>query len=267
LPADQSECIQKTIRDRLINTARFSVPSHPCVYEVRVEAGKVGQLIAKFQAETVFWKQFELADEIVKGASLSDLSSLEPWLTHEDRHVRGNVAYIFAKLGDPRGLATIEDILSDKSADRRVEYHGVSFIFTGDGADAMANYLRSPAALQAQILDDRYYAVDLLGRLRDRDALDVLLPLLDHDEVNYKVAWALGEIGDPRAIPSLVGALSNKDAQVRVSAIGALEELRATQALPQIEALFDDTAVPHAGDQVPVGMTARKAAQVIRGHQ
>jgi HEAT repeat protein len=94
--------------------------------------------------------------------------------------------------------------------------------------------------------------------------VDVLIPLLDKDEVNYNVAWALGEIGDARAIPALVAALSNTDPLARVGAIGALEKLRAVQALPEMEKLFDDPEVPHAGDQIPVGTTARKAAEAIR---
>jgi HEAT repeat protein len=205
-----------------------------------------------------------MADEIAKVATLGDLSSLEPWLAHEDRHVRGNVAYLFAKLGDGHGLATIEGILTDDSADRRVEWQGVSFSFAGNYEEAMAAFLRSPAALRAQIKTDRYYAVHLLGKLRDRRAVDVLIPLLDHDDINYNVAWALGEIGDAHAIPGLIGALSNTDALVRVSAIGALERLRAKQALPYLTALFGDPAIPNAGDQVAVGTVARRAAANIR---
>lgn len=226
---------------------------------------EVIQLIETFQAESVF-KQREIANEIAKVATLADLSSMEPWLSHKDRRVRGNAAYLVALLGDQRGLATIEGILADSSPDRHVEWQGGSvFLFTDNAQDAMEKVLRSPAALRAQIVTDRYYAVHLLGRLRDRRAVEVLIPLLDDNDINYNVAWALGEIGDARAVPGLIAALSNSDALVRVSAIGALEQLRADQALPNLVALFGDAALPSAGDQVPVGVTARKAADVIRG--
>jgi HEAT repeat protein len=231
---------------------------------VSAASPEVSQLISQFQAEPYFWKQNEIANEIAKVATVDDLSLLEPWLTHEDRHIRGNVAYLFAKLGDGRGLATIEDILVDNSADRHVEWQGGSLVSTGNPEEAMAAFLRSPAALRAQIKTDRYYAVHLLGELRDRRAVDVLISLLDHDDVNYNAAWALGEIGDARAIPALIAALSNTDALVRVSAIDALEKLRATQALPYLTALFGDPAVPNAGEQVAVGTTARRAAESIR---
>ena len=226
---------------------------------------EVSQLIAKFQGEeSGLVDHVDIANEIAKVATLDDVSSLEPWLAHEDRHVRGNAAYLFAKLGDRRGLATIEGILTDYSADRRVRWQGGSLIFQGNGEEAMAEFLRSQAALDAQISQDRYYAVHLLGELRDPRTVDTLLPLLDHDEVNYKVAWALGEIGDARAVPGLIVALSNRDALVRVSAIGALEKLQAIQALPYLSALFTDPEVPHAGDHFSVGWTARRAADAIR---
>ena len=222
---------------------------------------EVSQLIGKFQGEeSGFVDHVEIANEIAKVATLDDVSSLEPWLAHEDRHVRGNAAYLFAKLGDRRGLATIEGILTDYSADRHVRWQGGSLIFQGNGEEAMAEFLRSPAALDAQTSQDRYYAVHLLGELRDPRAVDVLIPLLDRDEVNYKVAWALGEIGEMRAVPALIAALSNEDPLVRVTSIGALENLRAVRALPYLVSLFDDPAVPSAGDQVSVGTTARIAA-------
>lgn len=221
------------------------------------ETPAAGELVARFQAEPMFWKQADLADEIAKVASLADLSPLAPWLTHDDRHVRGNAAYLFAKLGDQHGFETLVGILDDYSAQRVNHQEG-------------GNWINVPIAVRAsrqltfQIREDRYYAIHLLGRLHDPRAVDVLTPLLDHDENNYNVAWALGEIGDPRAIPALITALSNKDALVRSTAIGALVALHATQALPDITALFDDTAMPSAGERVTVGETARKAADSLR---
>src|SRR5688500_9809971 len=111
---------------------------------------EVSQLVAKFQAETVDWKQAEIAIEIAKVATFDDLSSLEPWLAHEDRRVRGNAAYLFAKLGDRRGLATIEGILTDYSADRPLESHG-AVIVEGNFHEPGVWYMQRSDALRAQI--------------------------------------------------------------------------------------------------------------------
>jgi HEAT repeat protein len=224
--------------------------------------------IARFQAEQVFWKQADIADEIAPLVKLRDLEPLMTWLKHDDRHVRGNTAYLFARLGDRRGLDTLFAILADRSGQRTIQ---PPVIETGPveelgpgRTDPRDAWRRSPEALRQQITIDRYYAVHLLGRLRDPRAVDVLVPLLDDDDIDYNVAWALGEIGDARAIPALIKALSDKTPLVRVAAIGALETMHATQALPQITALFEDMAIPQAGRQVTVGSTARQAADSLR---
>ncbi len=206
--------------------------------------------------------------ESLHTAGLRDqLAPLEPRLVHRDRHSRANAAYLFAKVGDRRGFDTLVGILNDYSDQRVVGVHP-NCIRPSEGINTeeqiAAALERCPRLLEIQITSDRYYAVHLLGKLRDPRALDVLIPLLDHDEVGYNAAWALGEIGDQRAIPALISALANKDALVRVSAIGALENLKAAQALPELSALFDDTELPNAGERVTVGATARKAVEAIR---
>jgi hypothetical protein len=216
-------------------------------------------LVERFQAETVFWQQADLADEIAPQLHREDLAPLEPWLKHDDRHIRGNVAYLFERVGDRRGFDTLVGIVVDRSSPRTIN---PPVIVIGDG-DFEA-WRRTPQAFAQQVLADRYYAVHLMGQLRDPRAVDVLIPLLDGDEIDYNAAWALGQIGDARAIRPLIKSLSSPDAGMRVAAIGALEALHATEALPQIITLFDDMAVPQAGQQVPVATTARKAAESIR---
>jgi hypothetical protein len=81
-------------------------------------------LVEQFKSEKVFWRQFAIAKEIVGRHDASVLSSLVDWLSHEDRHVRGNVAFIFGGLGDARGLQVITDILTDRS--ERAEGQGVA---------------------------------------------------------------------------------------------------------------------------------------------
>jgi len=228
---------------------------------------EVARLISQFQNEPVFWRQSEIGEDIVKVARLGDLTALRPWLSHKDRRVRGNVAYLFAKLGDKRGLQALLGILSDYSTDRAVNPETISILTSGDAKsteEAFAEYKHSPGAIQGQIRSDRYYAVHLLGMLRDPRSVDVLIPLLDHDEVNYKVVWALGVIGDARAIAPLIVELNNSDPFLRVYAINALADLQAVEALPNLEGLFGDTAVTRYNDQVIVGTEARNAAMRIR---
>jgi len=199
-------------------------------------------LVEEFRSSLVFWRQFDIGKKIVGRQSTEVFSLLEPWLKHEDRHIRGNVAFVFAALGDQRGLEVIAAILNDQSD--RPEGQGI------------------PGArwsLKGQIRADRYYAVHLLGELRHARGVDLLLPLLTDEEVNYKAAWALGEIGDSRAIAPLIDALRDSKALMRIAAIHGLERLRAKDALPYLRALLNDRELPSARDEVSVADTARAA--------
>ena len=52
-------------------------------------------LVEQFKSEKVFWRQFPIAKEIIDRNDASVLPSLVDWLSHEDRHIRGNVAFVF----------------------------------------------------------------------------------------------------------------------------------------------------------------------------
>src|ERR1700689_1785498 len=81
----------------------------------------VSELLRQFEGERVFWRQFDVARAIVAANDTSVLPQMESWLTHEDRHLRGNAAFIFAGLGDPRGFEVIVAILGDRSETRAIQ--------------------------------------------------------------------------------------------------------------------------------------------------
>ncbi len=133
-------------------------------------------LLEQFKGTKVFWRQFEVAKKIIALRDTEVLQELTGWLSHEDRHLRGNAAFIFAGLGDDRGFEVISAILTDTSD--RAEGQGIG-LAPSDGRYSVA----------AQIQADRYYAVHLLGELKDGHALPILVRLLGDEKVNYKVAW------------------------------------------------------------------------------
>lgn len=212
----------------------------------RVATTSTGVLVEQFRSEKVFWRQIDIAKEIVDRHDASVLPSLAEWLSHEDRHLRGNVAFIFAGLGDPRGFDTIVEILNDRSD--RPEGQGMAMP-SSDGRYRVV----------LQITADRYYAAHLLGDLRDPRAVPVLVPLLKDKETNSIVPWALGEIGDRRAIGPLLDALDDESPTMRVLAIYALEKLHAKEALPRLTTLLNDDRKSNFGAQVSVADAARAA--------
>jgi HEAT repeat protein len=175
-------------------------------------------------------------------------------LTLDDRHLRGNAAFVFAGLGDPRGFEVITAILNDRS--ERTAGQGVAYLHTGP---ADQGHPDAKQFLALQISADRYYAAHLLGDLKDSRAVPILIQLLNDPEVNYIVPWSLGQIGDRSAVPSLIGALSDRNPDMRVLAIHALEQLGATEALPSLRLLLDDNQGSTFGQKVSVSEAARAA--------
>ena len=208
----------------------------------------VSELLQQFEGERVYWRQFEVAKAIAAANDPSVLPRLESWLTQEDRHLRANAAFVFSRLGDGRGFDVIVAILSDRSETREV--HAIS--------SAGLPYV------QGQIREDRYYAAHLLGDLKDARAISILVPLLTDSDVNYIVPWSLGQIGDRSAIPPLIGSLSDSNPSMRVLAIYALAELKATEALPRLRMLLDDHARSNFGKLESVADAAQTAIAALQ---
>jgi len=203
-------------------------------------------LVEQFKQEKMFWRQFSIAAQIAERNDAGVLPSLVDWLNSDDRHIRGNVAFVFARLGDVRGFETITRILTDRSD--RPEGQGIA-IAPSDGIYRVSG----------QIAADRYYAAHLLGDLRDPRGVPVLVGLLNDAEVHSIVPWALAQIGDKRAVAPLLDALDQDDPTMRVLTINALETLRATEALPRLVSLLDDHRRSNFGTQVSVSDAAKAA--------
>jgi len=203
------------------------------------------KMVEEFKNEKIFWKQLELAKGIVSAHNTNTLPMLANGLTNEDRHARGNVAFVFAALGDDRGFETLSNILTDQSV--RPEAQGVNGNWT----------------LRAQIKTDRYYAVHLFGDLKDPRAVPILIPLLNDKEVSNIVPWSLGKIGDTRAIKPLIQQLNEKDPSLLVLAMDALADLGGVEALPRLRELSASTEKSDFGDLVSVGEAANAAITKI----
>src|ERR1035437_6696947 len=147
------------------------------------------ELLDQFQTSTVFWKQFEVAKAIVAAKDTSVLPQLESLLTHEDRHLRGNAAFILAGLGDPRGFDVIVAILGDRSERRAVHQISSSTVFW--------KQLEVAKAIVAA---------------KDTSVPPQLESLLTHEDRHLRgnAAFILAGLGDPRGFDVIV-AKPSKD--------------------------------------------------------
>src|SRR5262249_16365037 len=156
----------------------------------------VDNLVKEFETASAFWPRFEVAKKLVARGDKSALPALESRLSDEERHERCVAAFVFAGLGNDRGLEVMLCGLKDMC--ERPE-RGV---------------VPNNWSVEGQMRAERYFAVHVLGELEERRAVPILVSLLRDEEINYSVAWALGEIGDERAIGPLIEALRNKSSDM-----------------------------------------------------
>jgi HEAT repeat protein len=153
-------------------------------------------------------------------------------LKDKDSYVRENVAWALGEIGDSRAVDALIEALKDEDSDVRSSV-----------AEALGELGWKPRNDKERVLyyiakGDWYECVKmgsfavkfLIERLKDEDSY-----------VRKRVAWALGEIGDTRAMDALIKALKDEDSDIRENvawALGKIGDSRAVDAL--IEALRDE---------------------------
>jgi HEAT repeat protein len=97
-----------------------------------------------------------------------------------------------------------------------------------------------------QMLEDkdprmRGEVLEALGRSKSKQAVTALLKMLDEEMPNYCLIWAIGEIGDQRAVPYLNRLLMSEDEYVRYNAYQALAKIGEEQGEVKSDKTNSDT--------------------------
>ena len=85
----------------------------------------------------------------------------------------------------------------------------------------------------------RKYAIAALGKIRDERVLDPLMLQLRNDEFKDDAIDALVQLGDP-SVERLIGALRDKDENVRKCAVLALGRIKSGEAIDPLIAMLSD---------------------------
>lgn len=90
-----------------------------------------------------------------------------------------------------------------------------------------------------QPADLRVECVDILGEIKNKKAVPVIISVLDEKKMTmrYNAARALGKIGDERATPPLIKSLNDKEWEVRfyaAEALGNIGDDRAAKPLANV---------------------------------
>jgi HEAT repeat protein len=180
-----------------------------------VDAGAIGQ-------DTVALDEEQVKDEI---DIQIDLLSDPDWV------VRREAVITLGEMGDERCVEPLARALRDGDWQvREVAIEAMGQV----GSPAVETLLK--------LLRDwevRKYAIAALGKIRDERVLDPLMLQLRNDEFKDDAIDALVALGDP-SVEKLIGALRDKDENVRKCAVLALGRIKCGEAIdPLIEMLGD----------------------------
>jgi len=162
------------------------------------------------------------------------IKALSDYLTND--RVRQAAADALGQIGDARAVAPLIAALGDRSGDVRA---------TAAGALAKIGTPAVPPLIA--LLGGRgglgYIAADALAKI-GTPAVEPLIAALKHSEhgeydVRKDLAWALGKIGDARAVAPLIAALKDRYDSVRDAALAALVQIGTSSVQPLTAALRD----------------------------
>ncbi len=212
---------------------------------VRAVADAIGRIGDPASMDVLF-DLFGHPDSTVRGAAQSGLGrygarALERLLLmvgNPSAEVRTQAASALGALKDPVAIEPLKKLLVDPSNEvKRAAVFALAQINE-----------RHVGSLPLLLLgnqdpDVRCAAAQVLGRLRDKRAVEPLQFILMEDQnpwVRYEAAQSLGEIGDPRAIPVLVEKMGDDAPQVRISALKAVARLALEERIAALEAVLAD---------------------------
>ncbi|GAB1420577.1 hypothetical protein MASR2M15_06810 [Anaerolineales bacterium] len=152
--------------------------------------------------------------------------SLQMWIeqiTHEDDNLRSQAVLHFGELGGDMSVAILIDALKNET-DLAIQ-EDICFALVKIGSLALPDLIDLLLNLEAP-LAQRRYAAHTLSKMKDAAAVEALIKTLaDPDRLlKNKVIYALGQIGDTRAVPPLVDLLGVEDLELRATLADVLLE-------------------------------------------
>jgi vesicle coat complex subunit len=151
------------------------------------------------------------------------LEPLIPRLQDADSNVRKEAVRAMGKLGNGEALPHLLSTANDSASDVRLAVATA----LGEIGDEKA---KSTLATLAND-DDVYVSLCSIKALGSLGAVEELVPVLRHEDqhVRGNAARILGELGDPKALEPLRGALKDEYDDVRVEASVAIRKIEENQ--------------------------------------
>ncbi|GHO83558.1 HEAT repeat domain-containing protein [Dictyobacter formicarum] len=159
-------------------------------------------------------------------------------LTDPDFETRGSAIKALGLLGDRRAIEPLCSLLQQD----QIPCRRIFIVESLDRLGATQAVDSLIALLQDPLEDDevRALSIEALGHLGDKCAVPFLLAVItdsvadDANEMRWRAAVALGQLGDPRAIDTLSRYRTDPEPIMRMAVIAALRQLEIIKAVEAV---------------------------------
>lgn len=186
----------------------------------------------------------------------------KPYPEGQIRADRSYAALLLGQLGKKEAVPALIEATKDETINYRA---AISLGEIGDKSAILA--LRQ---MVKDFPDERLWAGYGLAALGEREGFELLKAVVLSDsrwtERRHAVK-ALGKIGHPKSLPTVLKALKDTHVNVRVSAARALGAIRDPAALPALTAALKDTEATKVNAPTTVEVEARKAIEAIKSNR
>jgi HEAT repeat protein len=166
-----------------------------------------------------------------------------------DSSTRAIACWVIGRLGDDAGISVLQSALSHQEAEvRREAVMSLGLIQNVQVVEALVTCLHHDEDFTVRMVTAR-----ALGMLGGENALKALVTTLQNQQesigVRSNAAEALADIGSAEALTALLEALSDPVAEVRFWSVYALGQIGDARALPALEsvAAHDHESLPEWG--------------------
>lgn len=182
-----------------------------------------------------------LRAEAVEGlAEIADAGTMDTLvflLADPVPEIQVHAASALARIGDPRAVRSILAAMDGAEPWAAQRFGDALYLFGRNGVEGMAAYLSSTGSYRPLVAR----VLGLLGDFRAEPALVQALSSRD-EELRVRAAAALGRAGTPQAVPYLLDVLRDGRWEVRAQAATSLGGTMDPASLPGLEKALTDTA-------------------------